>query len=143
MSRPGTYVYRVGEGWLDGKEPRNGLCQFDAAVDHHTRPTYDFTDIHSTGKPVRIHGKAHWRQHLKENGLTDDTSFSDSYLDRRDKERNQLPESTRRKIREAIGDAIKVVSQKPYSTIGKTLSSSEIRSQLAEARRQQERKRNG
>ena len=37
--------------------------------------SYEFVD-YSTGKPVQIIGKRHWRQYLKENGLTDDASFS-------------------------------------------------------------------
>lgn len=35
-------------------------------------PTYDFVDINTTGKPVRIHSKRQWKQHLKKLNLTDD-----------------------------------------------------------------------
>ena len=138
------YVYRVGEGWLNGLEPRNNLCRFNQAnMDHHTRPTYDFTDIHSTGKPIRIHGKAHWRRHLKEHGLTDDTNYSTDTLDRRDRERAKLSDSARQGIRSAISDAIRIVKDRPYSTIGKSMSSSELKSQLVQARRVYERSQHG
>ena len=132
-----SYRYIVGEGWVGGKEPPANLCKvIGANMDHRTLPTYDFTDVHGTGTPVRIHGKRQWREHLKRNGLTDDIHWTDA----KKPIRKEMSASDQRQISQAIDRAITEVSKRPYSCIGKQVSHDQLRREFSQLRQRQERR---
>ncbi len=101
---------------------------------------YDFVDRHVTGIPTRIRSKHQWKDHLKRHGMTDDFSYTIDSLNK-DPRQEPLDAPTSKKVEEAIGKAIQKVRQKSYSSIGKYVSSQQINRELAERRREQDRRR--
>lgn len=119
-----VYRYRTGAGWENGLEPRNNLCRLSVSVDYHTRPTFDFVDYNMIGKPIRIHGKRHWRDTLKRNGFNDDVHWRDG-LNKKAKPKAVGEFSG--KLDSVIEKVVREVSQKPYCSFGKKFTDSQIK----------------
>lgn len=138
-----TYRYIAGEGWADGKEPPANMCKFGTAIDHHTRPTYDFIDRNVTGAPVRIHGKRQWRTFLKDHGMTDEVPSTKREVDANDQYfKKRKREELQKGVSEAMDRAVAEVSKRPYARFG-GLSRSEMTQDYSRERMRLERMRGG
>ena len=114
-------IYRMVDGKWDGKEPPAKVKDWSAPLTDQycaVEASYDFVDLHTTGSPVRIHGKRQWRNHLKETGHTDDVGDWKGAPDRRAKFLRSKQAEIRQKVSEAIDKAVGEVSRRPYACFG-------------------------
>lgn len=76
------------------------------------RGLYDFVDFNTTGKPVRIHTKRQWQQHLQNHGLNDDIQNTPF---KRDQLKEGMLNVDKAKMRRELKDTIvKAVKDKKH-----------------------------
>ena len=100
---------------------------------------YNFVDVHVTGKPVQISGRRQWRRFLKENGSTDNVSWSAKSL----KSPKAAPFSpdVRRQVEKAVGEGIRRVKQRPNHVLGRrSFTESELKRDMQAYRQSKLRK---
>jgi hypothetical protein len=70
---------------------------------------WEFTDIHTTGKPVEIRSKEQWKKHIKKLGLNDDVKQSRKPEDIRQGyyEKSKFKPTDRREMSKQILETIK------------------------------------
>ena len=72
---------------------------------------WEFTDIHITGKPVRINGKQQWKNHLKQHNKHDDVNLrSIEIINKNCKEKQK--EIARKNINEGVVSAMKDMKER-------------------------------
>ena len=90
------------EGKLNGLRHGCISCKFgDSHYHPSSSPSYEFTSFYGK-KPVHIIGKRHWKQHMKENHLTDDFAFSS----KTGSLKNEAPSYFRPKLMKAIEQGV-------------------------------------
>lgn len=94
---------------------------------NHTHPSWDFVHPNLGKDPVRIKSKRQWKAELKKRGMVDDNA---PRMDLDTFRKKSFDPAWDRKVNEAIQQSIAEVKRKPYSTIGKQLSHSDIQQAL-------------
>ena len=121
-------------GCLDHRLQR-GEVVFQVPADR----IYNFVDVHVTGKPVQINGRRQWRRFLKENGSTDNVSWSAKSL--KSPKTASFSPDVRRQVEKAVGEGIRRVKQRPNHVLGrKRFTESELKRDMQQYRQSQLRK---
>lgn len=75
---------------------------------------WEFTDYHTTGKPVEIRSKRQWYQHLKQLNMHDDVGSLKRSIEREDKRRAELKHEQQKQLRESVKQAYADVKYKRW-----------------------------
>lgn len=76
------------------------------------RGLYDFVDTNTTGKPVRIHSKRQWNDHLKRLGMNDDVKndpFTKSDMEAMQRREDHKKDARRHNIKKELREVISTV----------------------------------
>lgn len=109
-----------------------GICPLEpreAGFQTFKDQLYNFTDYHSTGKPIVIHSKKQWKSHLKKNGLTDNFTRTKGGASTQ-----PLDPAFRHRLRKVVGKAIGETKKKPFCAFGKFKNVSQVKAQLRKER---------
>lgn len=116
-----TQLYRVG-GCLDHRLQR-GDVRFRVNADL----MYNFVEDRLTPQPIQIHSKRQYKRLLKAHGFTDQVGSREPHRDLRKRPFDRKWDAT---LDKAIDQSIAEVKKKPYSIVGKKLSSAQAREVL-------------
>lgn len=78
----------------------------------HQDKLYDFTDINTTGKPIKFSSKGQWQKHLKKLGMHDDVKQSPrKSTEFKTGESRHEKEKRKKEYKEVLGEVYKEVRQ--------------------------------